>query len=803
LPKGTRYVDAAAPAGGDGTLSAPFQTLLAALAAVPSGGTIALAKGKYVGASMVTKKLQIRGRCAALVEIDGDNGFGWVASGSGAELHISGVTIHHTDFGIGAYEGGKAFVRGVHIRDVSSVALASQYASSKLVVEDSLVSDMGAKSGPGGRGLNVLSQSEMVATRVMLQRVCTIGVLAAGVDAKVVLDEVRILDTRETSAGKYGRGIEANGGGRVTASRVEVKAARQFGVRVSGAGSMVDARWMRVHGVTGEVASGDFGMGVMVASGAKFKARGVSIEQVQKAGLWCSEGGTSTDLAGVRIAQVKSTFGGGIEGFGASWGNGAKGSAVALHVQKCQSAGVMVTGKSSKLTASGLLVNDIVPDTESELGGYGVMLDNGAQASLEHLRIDKATQTGLVVTNAGTSVEARHVVITSTKTGTTVPGTDEEYLLSAAVVSHGGAYLLLDDARLHHNDGYGLLASMQDTLVEASDLVVDACQAGPAKKLVENSVAGDGVSVFAGAHVVIDRARISRCRRHAMVIGNPETVVTARDLLIDTVLPDAILQEMGLGIAVLDSSTLLAQGVRVMGARTTGLFVDGIGTRAHVLGLRVEGTLAMASNSRFGDGVQVSRGATLLAAGGHSAHNRSAGLISANSGTKVEFVGGLMLDNTPDEGLKLHGFGAVAVYGGELRVLSSRLMGNHVAGLAVMDGGLAWLIDSVAVKTKAALFGREAGITTLGDGVLSFGPSQLTLERSASLSHPRTGLLIDGPVAAQVRGCLMTGSLYGAAVQGGANVDLENNAIYGNELQDLRIDGGLQVPKPPDLLSAD
>jgi hypothetical protein len=67
------FVDAGAPAGGDGSQATPFATIGAAIQAASDGELIAVAAGSYVEDLVVEgKSIEIVGRCPAMVEVVGE-----------------------------------------------------------------------------------------------------------------------------------------------------------------------------------------------------------------------------------------------------------------------------------------------------------------------------------------------------------------------------------------------------------------------------------------------------------------------------------------------------------------------------------------------------------------------------------------------------------------------------------------------------------------------------------------------------------------------------------------------------------
>ncbi|MBM4360519.1 MAG: hypothetical protein FJ096_20630 [Deltaproteobacteria bacterium] len=73
IPDGpdTLWVDPAAAAGGDGTKGSPVTTIAVAVAKAVKGGRVVLAAGDYDEPIVLTKALEIVGRCASMVRVRG------------------------------------------------------------------------------------------------------------------------------------------------------------------------------------------------------------------------------------------------------------------------------------------------------------------------------------------------------------------------------------------------------------------------------------------------------------------------------------------------------------------------------------------------------------------------------------------------------------------------------------------------------------------------------------------------------------------------------------------------------------
>ena len=164
----TWVVDAAAAAGGNGSVSAPFQTIGEAFAQAVAGDAIVVADGLYVGPG--NRELTFGGRELVLRSASGPGacvidceslGRAFVIEGTTNAARVSGFTIRNgrapTVPGPGQFKGGAIWVENAHpvIADCifESCTALSNGGAIALSRSSSLVRDCsfdGCSSGPGG-----------------------------------------------------------------------------------------------------------------------------------------------------------------------------------------------------------------------------------------------------------------------------------------------------------------------------------------------------------------------------------------------------------------------------------------------------------------------------------------------------------------------------------------------------------------------------------------------------------------------------------------------------------------------------
>ncbi|MFH2008283.1 MAG: right-handed parallel beta-helix repeat-containing protein [bacterium] len=237
----TIYVDQTADAtGADGTAVAPFPTVTQALAAVPSGGQIAIAAGDYASRLTIDLPVRLTGRCAELVTLRGQvflgsprpplritsGGTGSAVrgvalTGPGEGLMMEGaqqVTVEEVEvrdtesYGVLAFGAAQASLSRVKVAGCSVAGIALQ--GSSLELSESVVRDSPARSdGLFGRGINAecvpggVCGSLVVASSLVAGNRDT-GLFAQGVETTVTATVVRGTLPQQSN-GMVGHGIHA------------------------------------------------------------------------------------------------------------------------------------------------------------------------------------------------------------------------------------------------------------------------------------------------------------------------------------------------------------------------------------------------------------------------------------------------------------------------------------------------------------------------------------------------------------------------------------------------------------------
>lgn len=221
---GTVYVNAASTSSNPtGSMAEPFPTIAQGVAAVSSGGQVAIADGTYTESVVLDKEARLSGRCASRVEIVGDPSVlvttaggqsvirgvtlggttvGLQVEGAGVELHESRVAGMGV-FGIQVAQNGELSLSRVKLDAITGAAINFYGASMTVfesVVQDTAPHVSGATGAEIGRGIRAYCDDtgacgSVTVDRSILQRNHDAGIGAYGVD--LVVTESLVRDTAE------------------------------------------------------------------------------------------------------------------------------------------------------------------------------------------------------------------------------------------------------------------------------------------------------------------------------------------------------------------------------------------------------------------------------------------------------------------------------------------------------------------------------------------------------------------------------------------------------------------------------
>jgi hypothetical protein len=339
---------------------------------------------------------------------------------------------------------------------------------------------------------------------------------------------------------------------------------RAIGVGIGGVGATIDAERVVVRD-TRSLASGAFGRGISVESGAVLTLRDVVIERSHEAGL--AAGAATIDAE--RIAVIDSAprpegrYGAGVAGFGAAsitlreaWIDGAS------------EAGVTVEADTT-LALDRVLIEDVVAEA-GRTSGQGVLIRNGP-ATLSRLTIRRAHGAGLVAT--GTAVVRASDL--------TVHEITPRAGFANAIAALAGAQLTLERAAAL--DCAWVAVVLDEGSLIASDLSVS--------RIAESLNLGMALIARGGGAAEVRRFRFTDLHTVGVMVSDVDSTAHFSEGLVRGV-NETEEHRVGRGFEVDVGATLILEDVEVQGVVEAGVLAFGggmAGTRASLHGVRVSG----------------------------------------------------------------------------------------------------------------------------------------------------------------------------------------------------------------------
>ncbi len=465
----TAYVDAAAGEGGDGSAGAPLASIQAGvdLAGGRGGGLVAVAAGTYVEVIAMGddhKDVTLAGRCRELVTIDGSDGgkadaaVSIIGGRKTPAIGLEGVTVTG-----GRYAGTWLEHAAVSLRasDLRGNTLAGIVAVGATVTLDDvgIYDSQPDRTGAFGRGIDAESGTSLTATRSTVQYNTEIGVFAGSAGTVIELVDTDILDTSSSPDGSLGRGIEVEEGAALTATGCTIQGNATAGVLAGGATTTVDLVDTEILD-TQPSSTGTLGDGLTAQDGAAVTATGCVVQGNTEGGVAARGVGTVVDLVDTEILDT-SPLANGTLGRGIEVEDGAALTATGCTIQGNADVGVAATGAATTVD----LQDSAVLDTSTNLageGGYGLQADDGAGLSATRCTLQENTEVGALSLGAGTRIDLVETAILDTS-----PSPDGR--AGRGLEASDGATLTATGCTVQGNVDIGVAATGTGTTVELVD----------------------------------------------------------------------------------------------------------------------------------------------------------------------------------------------------------------------------------------------------------------------------------------------------------------------------------------------
>jgi nitrous oxidase accessory protein NosD len=450
-----------------------------------------------------------------------------------------------------------------------------------------------------GRGILVKDGARLSLEAAALRENQHVGLFALGAGADVSAAELLIEGTLPQESDQTGGlGIAAQDGAQLSLLAVGLWENRDVGLFVSGAGTNVSAAGLLIAGTLSRESDQARGLGIEILNSAHVSIEATTVRENRGVGLFASDAGTDVSAVGLLVEgtlahEIDETWGRGIH-----VREGARLSVGAAALRNNRDVGLLASGAGTDVNATGLLVEETLPQESDQTSGRGIGVQLGAHLSLEAAALRKNRDAGLFVSSADTDVSATGLLVE----GTLPEGSNQTRGHGIAVQE--GARASLKAAVVRENRDVGLFVTDVGTDVSAVGILVEGTLPQESDR-----THGWGIGVQDGAHLCLQGAALRENRSSGLHVWGTGTDVSAAGLLVEGTQPRDIDQTGGRGIDMHGGARLVVEAAALRKNRTTGLFASAPGTDVSAVGLLVEGTLPQESDKGFGRGISVQAGA--------------------------------------------------------------------------------------------------------------------------------------------------------------------------------------------------
>jgi hypothetical protein len=588
------YVSSSAdPTMADGSPMHPYATIAAAVSAVGDGWVL-VGPGDYPEAITITAtNVHIVGQCAGHVTLRPPTGsYGITAMGPSATVDLRGIAITGGS-GVDIAHGANGRIRSVRVDGVLARGITVTDAGSTLDVADTVVARV-MHDGMRARGIQASDGAVVTASRTYVTQVPEAGVLAWGMGTVVRFSDSTAQRNPSTPSGMSGAGMLSINGGRIEAQRSVMDSNETAGAATVGAGSTLalddcvvrgtlehpgnpivpagvvslggSVRATRVlaennntvnfaalgAGSTLDVvdsvgqgavpnAAGQYGAGAYALMGGTLTASGVILRRNQ--GANASIGGATSQAAfqhSIIADTIASPLG---SGNAVLVTDGAMFVADRVRVAGAYEVGVLATGMGSSVQFSNGVVVDVRASTTRSVGGDGIHVDTGADATVDSTLVADVDWVGMYA-DTGSSITAQHCeVLRCRAAGVGALDQGTQISLADSVVSStasgsglgmaGGASGDVARVLFDGSTGAGVgVAGMGATLT-----MHDAAIVGTRAHMTpfHTFTGGDGLAVDSQSIAIADRVLVDGAVQFGVVVYDVGTHLTAHDVIVQNV----------------------------------------------------------------------------------------------------------------------------------------------------------------------------------------------------------------------------------------------------------------------------
>lgn len=676
------YVKAGAPAGGDGTMEFPFESITRAMFSSSPGAIIALSKGTFDEELAIFNNNTLWGACVAQTELTcslpSDLSAAVTVLGSDVELRNLQVTGSRAGISV-VGSSANAHLEDIMITECRSFGIgvmdgASARGRSIVVRKTVLDSD-----GSVGHGLDVIFGGIVGVERMALEGNQGSGVYASGEGTSVSLADLVIRDLPHDGIDGVGHGLVFRNGAQGAINRGVIDRTRGVGIWVLNAGTTLSLEDALVRDTQRSDAL-SFSRGMAVQDGAQVNVARSVFERNWNGEIYLDSEGSSVSLTDV-VARDTLSDTPSNEGTGLSVFSGAHAELSRAIFDRNRSCAVYAEQEGSTLAMADVIVGNTQANTDVD-GGRGMNLSDGANVDAERIVFGNNISTGIHAEGVGTSLALTDVTIRDTQPDSTVES-------GRGLNLQDGVEAIVNRGLFERNRDTAIFLSSDGTAATLTDVTV--------RETANDGLGegGRGLNVQTGAHVEVERGTFEESGELGIFAGGDGTELALTDIVIRETL-GCRNGEGGRGMNVETGALVAVTRALLENNREVGIWVGDEGTELTLEDVVVSDTQRNGLGE-IGTGMEVKDGASADVTRAIFEGNHGAGIYAVDDGTMLTLDDVIIRDTQLDENGYL-GRGIEAQGGANLWISRAILERNHTAGIAIFHEGTTLTLRSVVVR---------------------------------------------------------------------------------------------------------
>lgn len=367
-------------------------------------------------------------------------------------------------------------------------------------------------------GLWVSGPCSVEVEGVIVEGVERLGVLVRD-RATASLRDVAIRDVRPVAgSGIEGRGLAVETGAGVSFARGLVDRAHMVGVSLVGAGASLEMEGVAIRRTLSSAADRRRGIGLYLEGGPRVEGSAVVVEECRMAGIYANGASTALSLEASVVRDVLAQESDGEMGTGVQLQDGVEADLRQVVVQRATGGGIAVVTEGTTLDAMDLVVLDTAPAEADGLWGYGLVAQDGAVVEVERGLVARAHQTGVCSSRHGALVRLVDVEVRETLS---VPGGSTPGLRGRGLEAILGGRLEVLRGLVAGNREVAVAAIGEGVELLLEDVAIaDTAAAACEETICAGRGGGIGLGAYSEAHVRATRFLVTRAERVGLQLAH-------------------------------------------------------------------------------------------------------------------------------------------------------------------------------------------------------------------------------------------------------------------------------------------